>query len=504
MTTKTIGPYEIRGELGRGAMATVWRAWDSRIKREVAIKEPRFEEGMAEDVKEDIAERFAKEGRAAAKLNHPGIVTIYEADVYDGRPVIVMEYIKGQTLHDVLIGGSLPPQTVLQILDQLLDAVGFAHQNDIVHRDIKPDNIFLTEDRRVQLTDFGIARTGDSKKKKTQVGTVLGTPGYMSPEQAKGLPVDSRTDIFAIGVIAYEMLTGANPFDIEGGGDATSILYRIVHEPVVELPDSVTAGLPDDIRPVIAAALSKDPDDRPHSAEAFKAMLHGQTVLPPPKPQPSPPSFGSDKKLLPYALVAGIGFALVIILMIAAGGGGNSGVVNSSPENMLTGSETAPYGTASGEQNEYEDEVAIPGDIRTYESAAFGIAFEYDAGLLEAFESPERNTYPDTIPILESRVGRGFRMDVHFGSLWHEAGLRGIFNEHIGWSEGTFEVDELWGERYLISGVFDGQVYHRWGSTVPGGEDGKYLSFTILYPEDEQDFWNLEADRIISTLRTVP
>jgi len=341
-----IGPYELRGELGRGAMARVWRAWDPKLERDVAIKEPLFDGRLTTDVIGEMSARFVKEGMAAARLNHPGIVTIFAAEVFDGRPVIIMELIDGVTLSEVLRAGALSPRVTLDILDQLLDAVGYAHSQGVVHRDIKPDNIFITRDGRVKLSDFGIARIEDgSQTKATQFGTVLGTPGYMAPEQATGSPVDNRTDLFAIGTIAYEMLIGKNPFGAGEGTDSTTLLYRIVHQLTPELPDIVSEGLPADIRPAIVAALNKNPLDRPQDAASYKAMLHGA-----PAPitstiyeyhLPESPKSTNSRKLLPYVLVGGVGVAAVaLIFLFATSGTGGNGYgmgtdAQSPPEEIL-------------------------------------------------------------------------------------------------------------------------------------------------------------------------
>jgi hypothetical protein len=339
-------------------MAVVWRGWDPRLEHEVAIKEPLFDASLDPEILHEMADRFLREAKTAAKLNHPGIVTIHAADVFEGRPFIVMELIEGITLSQALESGALPPETALPILDQLLDAAAYAHAKGVIHRDIKPDNVFLTNDGRVKLADFGIAHDNSASNKKTQVGTVLGTPGYMAPEQATGATIDNRTDLFAIGTVAYEMLTGSNPFGANDGIDATTLLYRIVHEPAPELPEVATAGLPADVRPAVLAALNKNPDDRPKDAASFKAMLHGLAA---PKVVPGTgvgaysgsPSVqsasASSAKWLPYAIVGGIGAVILAVILIMAngGGGGGGGVALMTPGAGQTPPEAAPSGQAA-------------------------------------------------------------------------------------------------------------------------------------------------------------
>ena len=272
--SRMLGPYQIRSELGRGAMAVVWRAWDPTLEREVALKEPVIPHGLDSSLVHEFSARFVQEGKAAAKLAHPGIVTIYAADIYEGRPVLVMELIEGESLGHMLTRGPVAPALALGILEQLLDAVGYAHSHAIIHRDIKPDNVFLTHDGRVKLTDFGIAHVGDTAS-LTQAGTVMGTPGYMAPEQITGAQVDRRADLFAIGVLAYEMLSGQNPFGAGGTLPATTVMYRIVHESAPPLSPIALGELPVDLRPVIGAALAKDPAHRFQDANGFRAALRG-------------------------------------------------------------------------------------------------------------------------------------------------------------------------------------------------------------------------------------
>lgn len=268
--SNTLGPYELRGELGRGAMAVVWRAWDPALEREVAIKEPLFAPTLEESVRGELTARFLREGKTVAAFNHAGIVTVYAADVYDGRPAIVMELIKGSTLAEVLERGALSPQAAAAVADQLLDALAYAHSRGVVHRDIKPDNVFVTVDGRVKLADFGIARVAE-RTRFTQEGTVMGTPGYMAPEQVRGLSADERADIFATGAILYEMLAGENPFGASAGIESTAIMYRIVHEDPPPLPPETG----DPLRTVALVALNKDPEARFASAEEMRSALAG-------------------------------------------------------------------------------------------------------------------------------------------------------------------------------------------------------------------------------------
>lgn len=280
MAVQHIGPYEVRGELGSGAMARVWRGWDPTLRREVAIKEPLFDEHLSPGLREEMGRRFADEACTAARLQHPGIVTIYAADVWDGRPAIVMELVEGETLASVLKRGRVEPHDALMVLDQLLDAIGYAHSQGVVHRDIKPDNIFITPSGTVKLGDFGIAHSDDpAASNGTMIGTILGTPGYMSPEQAAGQPADERSDLFSVGVVGYEMLTGNNPFGLTAGADATTLIYRTVHEDTPTMPDFAVEGLPTDVRPAIMSALSKHPTGRPQTASEFQALLHGRSPI---------------------------------------------------------------------------------------------------------------------------------------------------------------------------------------------------------------------------------
>lgn len=330
-----MGSYILKEEIGRGAMARVWRAWDTNLEREVAIKEPLLDDSLLESTRRELSKRFVYEAKAAARLNHPNIVAIHTSGVFDGRPAIVMELIKGQTLADVLERGPLKPDSAISVLDQLLDGIGYAHSKGVIHRDLKPDNIFITKDGSVKIGDFGIAHLeGSDRSTATSVGSVLGTPGYMSPEQARGVSVDARSDLFAIGTIGYEMVTGNNPF---GAADSTTMLYRIVHEDPTNFPDRET--VPKGMRDAIMAALQKEPDYRPQSATEMKTLLH-EGVL------PNTPSLPISLKRelpewAPYVAVVCIGLLFFLILMMSSGSNGGGG-----------GAAIAPASSTSSQQSE--------------------------------------------------------------------------------------------------------------------------------------------------------
>ncbi|HZU30058.1 MAG TPA: serine/threonine-protein kinase, partial [Candidatus Angelobacter sp.] len=254
MSIQTVGRYEITGELGRGAMGVVYKALDPTIGRTVALKTMRLDvHGL--DAQE-MVRRFQNEARAAGVLNHPNIVTIYDAGERDGIFYIAMEYIEGTTLHEILAEKRvLATDEVLQIARQISRGLDYAHSNGIIHRDIKPANIMITANGTVKIMDFGIAKSGGQV---TNTGQVLGTPNYMSPEQVKGKSLDGRSDLFSLGVILYEMLTGEKPFV---GQNVTTIIYKIVNENPIT-PRDLDVTVHPGLSAIVTRALAKAPDDR--------------------------------------------------------------------------------------------------------------------------------------------------------------------------------------------------------------------------------------------------
>jgi beta-lactam-binding protein with PASTA domain/predicted Ser/Thr protein kinase len=258
------GRYDLQGKLGAGGMATVWLAEDTSLHRKVAIKV--LAERYAED--EQFVERFRREAQSAAGLNHPNIVAIYDRGVAEGTYYIAMEYLEGPTLKEVIDErGGLEPNRAIAFATQILAALRFAHNHGVVHRDIKPQNVVVSADGRLKVTDFGIARAGASQM--TEVGSIVGTAQYLSPEQARGEVVGPPSDLYSVGVVLYEMLTGRVPFD---GDSAVAIAMKHLSEEPV--PPSVYApGTPRALEQVVLRALSKDAGDRYQTAEEMSADL---------------------------------------------------------------------------------------------------------------------------------------------------------------------------------------------------------------------------------------
>ncbi|MFE2346896.1 protein kinase domain-containing protein [Kitasatospora cineracea] len=261
------GRYELGEILGVGGMATVYRALDHQLGRPVAVKV--LNGGLADDPR--FAERFAREARSAALLAHPRIVTVFDSGVDQGSPYLVMELVHGATLGRVIAEqGVLPVERAAGTAAAVLDALAAAHAQGLVHRDIKPGNIMITQDGGVKVVDFGIARAGSSSGQQlTQTASVLGTAAYLSPEQATASQVDGRADLYAVGCVLYEMLTGAPPFTAD-----TPVAVTFKH--VTEYPVPVSAHRPD-VPPALDAAilrlLAKNPAERPADAQSAAAEL---------------------------------------------------------------------------------------------------------------------------------------------------------------------------------------------------------------------------------------
>jgi predicted Ser/Thr protein kinase len=261
---RTIGHYRVVDRIGEGGMGTVYKAVDPRIGRTVALKVISHLGGSG-----DEKLRFFREAKAASALNHPNIVTIYEYDSDHEVDFIAMEYIKGMTLHAMLAEHRASLETLLEYAVQAGGAVAAAHAAGIVHRDLKAANIMVTDTGTVKVLDFGLAKQAGGDIEVTRTGATLGTPAYMSPEQVKGEPADSRSDIFSFGVILYEIACGRRPFH---GIDLPSTLYAVVNE-VPLAPDAVNPAVPRPLASVIERCLRKNKEERPQSMDSVRAEL---------------------------------------------------------------------------------------------------------------------------------------------------------------------------------------------------------------------------------------
>jgi serine/threonine-protein kinase len=270
--------YEIGKRIGRGGMAEIFQARDILLDRPVAMKVlfPEFATDPA------FVERFRREAQAAANLNHPNIVAVYDWGKVNNTYYIAMEYVNGRTLADILKqSGTLTPMQVCDVMSEVASALISAHQNGVIHRDIKPGNILVSTTGQVKVADFGIARAlgAGVEQGLTQTGAVMGTATYFSPEQAQGVSTDQRSDIYSLGVVMYEMLSGVAPFT---GENAVAIAYKQVHERAMPLDQRLTSA-PPEVAAIVAKCMEKSPDDRYSSAEEvrdeLRRFVEGMPVL---------------------------------------------------------------------------------------------------------------------------------------------------------------------------------------------------------------------------------
>ena len=262
--TMVDGRYRIIGRIGSGGMADVYEAEDTQLGRRVALK--LLYRRFAEDA--EFVERFRREASSAAGLNHPNVVQVFDRGQWDGTYYIAMELLAGRNLKQIVREhGALEPALAVDLVLQILKAARFAHRRGVVHRDIKPHNVIVDEEGRAKVTDFGIARAGASDM--TETGSIMGTAQYLSPEQAQGHPVDARSDLYAIGVVLYELLTGVPPFDADS--PVTIALKQVSEEPIP--PRARNPAVPPALDAVAMRALRKDPDERFQDADQFAGAL---------------------------------------------------------------------------------------------------------------------------------------------------------------------------------------------------------------------------------------
>ncbi|MEO1766010.1 serine/threonine protein kinase [Thiobacter aerophilum] len=292
MVIEKLGRYIVVEELGQGAMGVVYKAVDPLIDRTVAIKTINLD--LSRDELETFEKRFQREVQSAGKLNHPNIVTIYDVGRAEGVAYMAMEFLEGKELREILDSGVvLPLDKVVHIAAQVCDGLAFAHEHGIVHRDIKPANIMVMKNGMVKITDFGIAQV--SSASRTMAGMVMGSPKYMSPEQVVGQTVDGRSDIFSLGVVLYEMLTGKTPFV---GDNISAIMYQILNEEPIP-PKAFNQNVPDSLNYIVLKALAKHPDARYQTAKEMARDLRKYKTLQIPAPGETPPAAPMERRKTP-------------------------------------------------------------------------------------------------------------------------------------------------------------------------------------------------------------
>jgi predicted Ser/Thr protein kinase len=365
--------YELEELVGRGGMSSVYRAHDSLLERYVALKV--LHEQYSKD--EDFVERFKREARSVAQLQHPNIVTVIDRGEQDGRQYIVFEYVEGENLKELVVRrGRLEVREALEIAIEVARALGFAHEHGLVHRDVKPQNVLLNGDGRAKVTDFGIARSLDVEQGVTQTGTVLGTSNYIAPEQASGKHVDQHSDVYSLGVVLYEMLTGELPFP---GENFVAVALKHVNEAPPSVVDA-RVDIPPRVAEAVDRALEKEPKRRFPGMDAFAAELEAcltdldrggdgevTMVVPAVRRLGRPP----QRRSVPY-LPLGIGLiallaiaGIVVGLLAVAGNNGTSKSAATGTPVSITGvGAYDPYG--DGSEHDSEASKATDGNFATY------------------------------------------------------------------------------------------------------------------------------------------
>ncbi len=304
MTTNRYGRYEIVEELGRGSMGVVFKAYDPNIDRIIALKVLRPDRVTSKA----FVERFLKEAKAIGRLSHPNIVAVYDVGQDHGTIYIAMEFLEGTPLNDLIAKGDMEIKEIIKIAFQVASALDYAHKKGIVHRDIKPSNIIITPEGDVKLTDFGIAHIDDpSMPHQTQAGEILGTPAYMSPEQVLGRSVEGSADIFSLGIVIYEMVTGVRPFK----GPNLAAIFNAITQISPEEPSRLRPDCPQALSKIIMKCLEKEPDRRFQTAGELASALQ-KLLTPPGRESEKPSKKGLLAGLLAVVVVAVAGIVIYL------------------------------------------------------------------------------------------------------------------------------------------------------------------------------------------------
>src|SRR5438093_532730 len=315
-----LGPYEILAPIGAGGMGEVYRARDTRLGREVAIKV--LPAALAKDP--DRLRRFEQEARAAGQLNHPNILTVYEFGVHEGAPFIVSELLEGGTLRERLAGGAIPPRKAIELAIQIAHGLAAAHDKGIFHRDLKPENLFVTTEGRLKILDFGLAKliqpeapsaamtTLATAPAVTEPGKVMGTAAYMSPEQVRAKPADARSDVFSFGAVLYEMLSGQHAFQRETAAETMAAIVKEDQPDLATLAKNLSPALDR----MINHCLEKSPDQRFQSAKDLAFALGALSGSESTAALPAASRPRSRRWLMPSLAVTAVSSVLLAVFLL--------------------------------------------------------------------------------------------------------------------------------------------------------------------------------------------
>jgi len=343
---QSLGRYHILEQLGEGGMAVVYKAYDTRLESEVAVKVIRTEQ-LAPSILERALKRFEREAKSLARLTHPNIVKVTDYGEYEGKPYLVMPYLPGGTLKQRL-GRSIPWQEAGHILIPIAEALDYAHKQNVIHRDVKPSNILLTQDGKPMLSDFGVAKLFEMEEthELTATGAAIGTPEYMAPEQVTSMAVDGRADIYSLGIVFYEMVTGRKPYQAD---TPMAVMIMQSRDPLPR-PKSFVSHLPDQVEQILLKALAKDREDRYHDMGEFAAALRrvaGQGVIGTQSIMSRVPYRGVIlTALLGVFLLAIIGFTIWAFNRPGNGNFGGLSIASNTPPALNSSAITASNNTA--------------------------------------------------------------------------------------------------------------------------------------------------------------